>query len=347
MSSKKKTSTTTDDGFGFDVEAAGTADFIEPLIDYEDRKRKLELWLFMVSDAVFEAGNEGTDVYFAFDELQSEDPLLFDISIGFLGATLLLRLMIALAPLRQVLCNEKLKFKSGRRVWYVVGVLLSLVEPMSGSQLISYSIDDKAGGGWGEKNRIQKAHKLQNESRVMLRNSWAMVLVEDIPEFVIQMVYLYRSGGRIKNVPLFVVDIFLTVLHLLRVGTEIWFEMTHAKLIGKQVEIESSDTAGLTQLVAQRFERCHRICSVKLEGFSGQASKQVGQFAAFMVASSKSLGWMNLWDNKIGDGFGIKIAKELAQNSTLTFLGFVTAAAHVLLLRLVFFRHCHCLLGLS
>ena len=311
---------------GVDVEAAKPPVFI----DYQKEKLGMEMFLFRMDDAVFEISNEGTDVYFAFGELQSEDPLLFYVSMGFLGLSLLLRLMIALGPLRKV-WGGKLKFKPGRRIWYALGVLLSLIEPMSGTQLIGYALGDTDAGSWGNvtSDAAAEAKKLRSESVTMLRNSWAMVLVEDIPELVIQLLYLYRSGGQIKNVPLFVIDIFFTVLHLIRVGTEIWFERKYAKHIPNpdapdaKVEIKSSDTAELTELVTQMSTRCHRICSVKLQGFSGEASKQVGRFAAFMVKSSKSLGWMDITASKIGDGFGIEIATGLAQNTTLSFLRFV------------------------
>ena len=332
----KKRTTTTNAVYlpqldGVNIEAAKPPAFI----NYETEKRGMEMLLFRMDDAIFEIGNEGTDLYFAFDELQSEDPLLFYVSMGFLGLSLLLRLTIALGLLWKVRAG-KLKFKPNRWTWTwcAAGVLLSLIEPMSGTQLIAYAIGDSDAGAWDNatSDAAAKAKKLRSESETMLRNAWTMVLFEDVPELIIQLVYLYRTGGQIKNVPLFVIDIFFTVLHLLRLGTEVQFERKFAKHIPNPdspdatVKVGKSDTAGVTQLAKQQFDRCHQICSVELRDFSGAASKQVGQFAAFMVKYSKSLGYVNLSHSEVGDGFGVEVAKGLARNTTLTFLGFVFAA---------------------
>ena len=75
---------------------------VPKFIDYEEQKKRFSLLMLTLNDSFIELSNEGSDVYFAFDELRKKDTYLFYASMGFLGLSLLTRLIIALLPLIKV-----------------------------------------------------------------------------------------------------------------------------------------------------------------------------------------------------------------------------------------------------
>lgn len=313
--------------FGVDDAIKVKQELHPAFVDYKREKLRLERYLFLAADAAFEISNEATNIFFAVDELMKEDHLLFLISMGFLGVTLLLRLVIALLPLREVIAGTVKVKPAGGRLWFATGVLCSLVEPLSGNQLTMHALNDKAKGSMGkvDSDAAAESKKLRSESKTMLRNCLAMLVVEDIPEFIIQVVYLFRTGGRVQNVPLFVITVPLTVFHLIRICVTIWFELKYAPHIPDpdaphaKVEIQDGSIGKLQALVVNQTEWCHTVCSVSLLNFKGDGSQLVGDFSGYMVRHSKSLGWMKL-EAQVGDVFGMDIGHALAYNVTLTFL---------------------------
>eukprot|EP00039_Didymoeca_costata_P017345 m.321067 g.321067 ORF g.321067 m.321067 type:complete len:137 (+) comp16525_c0_seq1:190-600(+) len=104
---------------------------------YDSNKQRFKDKVLVCYDVLLEVGNEVSDIVFTAITLQEEDPVLFYISIAFLVLTLIVRLAIALRPL----FNSKWNIREGSYKWYWMGVLLSLLEPISGQWLIDKTID--------------------------------------------------------------------------------------------------------------------------------------------------------------------------------------------------------------
>eukprot|EP00037_Helgoeca_nana_P028584 m.336835 g.336835 ORF g.336835 m.336835 type:complete len:280 (+) comp27788_c1_seq1:289-1128(+) len=121
--------------------AAPTADRPDGEIehfDYDEAHQKLNNTVLAVFDVATELANEATDIAFTFTVLQSEAPDLFYASIAVLAMSMLIRLAIALRP--WFVPQEKFEgappIDPAKRRTYWWGVLVSLVEPLSGTEII-------------------------------------------------------------------------------------------------------------------------------------------------------------------------------------------------------------------
>lgn len=111
-------------------------DYPDPY-DYSKEYDKFNLKVLQFFDVCIELANESSDVAFTVLVLKEEAPELFWASCSILLLSLIVRLYLGLQARRE----PKIGFKTppidpNMRVQYWVGVLLSLVEPMSGLQII-------------------------------------------------------------------------------------------------------------------------------------------------------------------------------------------------------------------
>jgi len=199
-------------------------------------------------------------------------------------------------------------------------VIVSLIEPMMGTTFINKSLNDKGGGYYDSETETSSKFKRQREeSRGLMYNSVGMIVLEDIPELIIELAYLIRSGGNIENVPLFVITLLLSLWHFFRVVSEIWFEIKQREHIPDPNDPKSNITIvdghinEIEEHWKERYEICHEICDLNLAKFDNE--ELMNNFATFMVKHSRSLGKLDLENNKIVNIDNL--AKALETNKTL------------------------------
>eukprot|EP00937_MAST-01D_sp_MAST-1D-sp2_P001300 g1300.t1 len=191
-------------------------------------KQRREIWYGRVWDSLLEVFNKAGDIIFLTLNLTDAGMSdLFWASFAALAASLLLRVALCLAVRGRVDWSDVHK-----RRWFVGGILLSFVEPVVGSRVLKRSFTEKdASGGqkWDDQKGVyvdedRDAHAVRAQNNMMaarteMRNCLMMVVMEDVPELVVEMLYLARTGTSCRE-PLFVMTTLGTTFHMLRQVTE-------------------------------------------------------------------------------------------------------------------------------
>ena len=179
-------------------------------------------------DTLLELLNEIGDVLFLIFKLPAH-PVLFWWSFVALCGALLMRLAIALSFWPRV-------DKASKKGRYAAGVLVSLLEPMTGSRMVKRALrrhDEVAGEttwdyGKGmyvtaERQRDQRAVRAENDLLAAtneIRFVVVLVLVEDLQELAIQIIFLAWTEeldfGKLINDPLLLLTTFGTLAHMVR-----------------------------------------------------------------------------------------------------------------------------------
>ena len=147
---------------------------------------------------------------------------LFWTSFAALAVSLLLRLVLCWAVRGRVDWSTVRKWR-----WFVGGLLVSMIEPLVGSRLLKRSFTDKEasggktyvpGKGYVDDDRDPHAVRAQNDllaARQDMRNGFTMVLLEDVPQLAVEILYLTRTESNWKNT-LFIMTTLGTAFHMLR-----------------------------------------------------------------------------------------------------------------------------------
>ena len=105
---------------------------------------RFDEFTLLTYDVALELGNEVTDIIFGVVTLQQDDPILFFISMAFLALSLIARLVVALNPY----FGTETSIKRGYLSLYFVGVLVSLIEPLTGERIIDKTVSDDTVESW-------------------------------------------------------------------------------------------------------------------------------------------------------------------------------------------------------
>jgi len=89
---------------------------------------------------------------------------------------------------------------------------------MAGQRLLVTSLDTENSGP------LKRAAIAKKDSKAMRNIGILMLLLEDIPEFALDVAYIVINGGVISDPSLFTFTIVLSVLHIFRVIAEFSFE---------------------------------------------------------------------------------------------------------------------------
>ena len=170
-------------------------------------------------------------------------PDLFYASLTFLLISLIGRLVIGL--------NLWGRVKAGKRGQYFGALLVNMLEPNTGQMMLKVTLDDHETSGQvydhqqdkyveGNKDPVAvKAHNDWTAGHAEIRSILVMVLGEDIPEFVIELLYLYRKGKSVDLV--WWLSAVGTFLHLVLQLSELW--ITWQALPQAQQVMEGRDKA--------------------------------------------------------------------------------------------------------
>eukprot|EP00935_MAST-01C_sp_MAST-1C-sp1_P000479 g479.t1 len=180
-------------------------------------RRRAKIWA-----VILELFNEATDVAFLFELWSSWD--LFYASLTFMLITVLGRLLIGLSLWRRV--------EEGKQGQYLRALLVNLVEPNTGQTLLKATLEDHETSGqvWNTKLRKYVASD-KDPVAVMAHNDWTagwaeittiliMVFCEDIPEFIIELIFLTRKKGSVDLI--WWLSTVGTFLHLVLQLSELW-----------------------------------------------------------------------------------------------------------------------------
>ena len=194
-------------------------------------KQARQLMYGMAYDALLEMFNEGGDVSFLILNLLPDYEMadLFWASLSALMLSLLMRVVFCCLVRDRVDWSTSKKWR-----WWWYGTAMSLIEPNMGNRMMkkSFMEKDKSGGQtWDTQKRkyvdddrdpkaVRAANNLRNV-RLEMRTSLTLVLVEDVPELVIEILYLARSGSEATS-PLFIITALGTALHMIRQLKEAW-----------------------------------------------------------------------------------------------------------------------------
>jgi hypothetical protein len=184
-----------------------------------------------VYDAALEVSNLALDIVFLVRELWAHSLALFVASAVCLALSLLLRLGAGLQERAHVDWGD-----SGKGKLYAYGLLLSLIEPFWGGRLIkrSFKRSAKSGGQvWSaaagrmvNDDRDPLAVQAGNDAvatRAEVTTSLVLVLAEDVPGFVIQVLFLAltESSFTLRD-PILCLTLVTTLLHAWRQLSEAW-----------------------------------------------------------------------------------------------------------------------------
>eukprot|EP00039_Didymoeca_costata_P002572 m.61166 g.61166 ORF g.61166 m.61166 type:complete len:543 (-) comp11381_c0_seq2:210-1838(-) len=283
-------------------------------------------------DGVLEICNEASDLYFSFDELRNSDQILFFASLGFLGLSLVVRFVVAIRPLLLGLINTGFELdektnessydrRKDYRVLYFFGVLWSLIEPHTGQHIINTTLRETGESKYSaDKNKYAtNANKMKADAESMMYIGLALVLVEDVPEITIDIIYILRSGGNIGNVALFAFTLLFSILHLLRELSQFMFEMKHKKYIPRGRVVQTLQD--LDDFSKRRHEIVHDYCSLeitKITDIAAEAPKQdTAELAAYLMKQSKTLKFFSLHQTELGDKHISEIADSFQDNEIL------------------------------
>ena len=148
---------------------------------------------------------------------------LFWTSFAALAVSLLLRVILCWKVRGRVDWSTVRKWR-----WFVGGLLVSVIAPLVGSRLLKRSFTDKEAtgktvydaqkGAYVAVDRDPHAVRAQNNLLTAgqdMQNGITMVLLEDVPQLAVEVVYLTRTESNWSNA-LFIMTTLGTVFHMLR-----------------------------------------------------------------------------------------------------------------------------------
>jgi hypothetical protein len=271
--------------------------------DYDEWHQRLSNIVLSVFDVSTEVANEASDLAFTFAGLQGAAPDLFYASLTVLAASMLIRLAIALQPLFVPSANfsGNPPIDSTKRWTYWWGVLVSLIEPLSGAEIIhgsrkSFDTDEQIEAqvdlempNHDDSERSDRAVELRRvkynatfaQAVTRLRVTVVMLALEDVPELIIDLVFLFRVGGTVNDSTLFALTLSLTLLHMLRTRVELVFQLAFFKHIPLPLKIDKflNDDA-LDSLLSRCVRNPHKYSFVHLDHDSEKASAVVAHLLA-------------------------------------------------------------------
>lgn len=150
-------------------------------------------------------------------DLWTADPRLFYASLAFLLLTLFTRFVICLRFVPRL--------KEGNGAALVWGTLVYMVEPNAGIQHIEPLLNTQTQHKMVDERR-ELTHEIDRQlARSTLISSIVMILCEDLPELVIEMLYISvvaaKSGTDARFGPVFVISLLTTLIHTLRILYEV------------------------------------------------------------------------------------------------------------------------------
>eukprot|EP00937_MAST-01D_sp_MAST-1D-sp2_P007685 g7685.t1 len=167
-------------------------------------------------DSLLEIVNEFSDIIFLFFNLWGAENDLFWASLTALMLSFFVRIFNGWKVRHRVDWEDKKK-----RQRYYYGVVASLIEPLHGNRWIKKGFKDGDAGGWEGNQYVEDRdkHAVRAENDLLTataerNNGIALVLAEDVPEFVIEMFYLFRTGGSADA--FFIMTTIGTFLHMVR-----------------------------------------------------------------------------------------------------------------------------------
>ena len=265
-----------------------------PHVDYTEARNRFSATVLMVVDATLDLSNEATDVGFTFSEMQEKEPTLYYVSAIFLILSAIFRLGVALRPV--FVWSEKgvwsPPFKAGWKfkAMYVCSVLWSIVEPITGLLFIKYTLDDTVRkvkynqSDVADTESAKRALNTRSQAKSMLYVMFVMLFLEDIPEIVIDVIFAVRQRDYST---LFWVTLVLSVVHLARVLSELYFETTHIKHIPVPLRLKASDIA---KMLAEKASRCHKYCAITIDESCKDKLDEVVELVSKWIEKSATLG---------------------------------------------------------
>jgi hypothetical protein len=179
-------------------------------------RRRAQFWA-----AMLELFNEAGDIAFLFKLYKLSKLYLYYTSLSFLLLSLVGRLATSM------ILRSQHGVKKGKEGVFLMGMGVYLVEPNSGHEIMKRALQDKEQGGkvWdSSKGKFEastkdpvavQAHIDYSAGKAEIRSICIMVLGEDLPEFIIELIYLFVGGEEREEMDtVFWVSVVGTLLHM-------------------------------------------------------------------------------------------------------------------------------------
>jgi hypothetical protein len=179
-------------------------------------RRRAQFWATML-----ELFNEAGDILFLFKLYKLSKLYLYYTSLSFLLLSLVGRLATSM------ILRGQHGVKKGKEGVFLLGMRVYLVEPNSGHEIMKQALQDKEQGAmeWdgskGKKVAATKdpvavqAHIDYSAGKAEIRSIYIMVFGEDLPEFIIEVIYLFVGGEGWEEIDtVFWVSVVGTLLHM-------------------------------------------------------------------------------------------------------------------------------------
>jgi hypothetical protein len=179
-------------------------------------RRRAQFWATML-----ELFNEAGDILFLFKLYKLSKLYLYYTSLSFLLLSLVGRLVTSM------ILRSQHGVKKGKKGVFLLGMGIYLIEPNSGHEIMKRALQDKEGGGqvWdarkGKESASMKdpvavqAHIDYSAGKAEIRSICIMVFGEDLPEFIIEVIYLFAGGEGWEEIDtVFWVSVVGTLLHM-------------------------------------------------------------------------------------------------------------------------------------
>lgn len=304
------------------------------VITYKRKRKQFERIIFHAYDLFLEIANETSDIIFTIFTLYNANRTLFYASVAFLGASALCRLGIAFRPLLQ----PKVTIVKKKYLQYCFGVVVNILDPIAGQQIINDTIDetgDEQMGAFEIKDQewmgeqsitIPKIDlKEREDAQSMFRIGLVMIFLEDIPELIIDILFVLQAkdDNADDDQSLFVISVAFTVLHLIRVLFEVAFEMKYSQYIPEPLVIFKEEDATKLETAAERIDTkdsarfsINTLVAVQLS----EKKETISKLWTYTLQYSKTLTTLDLRFNDLGDVLVAPIVKALTAGSLATTL---------------------------
>jgi hypothetical protein len=179
-------------------------------------RRRAQFWATML-----ELFNEAGDIVFLFKLYKLSKLYLYYTSLSFLLLSVVGRLATSM------ILRSQHGVKKGKEGVFLLGMGVYLIEPNSGHEIMKRALQDKEQGGMVWDNSTLKevastkdpvavqAHIDYSAGKAEIRSICIMVFGEDLPEFIIEVIYLFVGGeGWEKIDTVFWVSVLGTLLHM-------------------------------------------------------------------------------------------------------------------------------------
>jgi hypothetical protein len=179
-------------------------------------RRRAQFWATML-----ELFNEAGDILFLFKLYKLSKLYLYYTSLSFLLLSLVGRLATSM------ILRSQHGVKKGKEAVFLLGMGVYLIEPNSGHEIMKRALQDKEQGGqvWDSskgkhvastKDPVAvQAHIDYSAGKAEIRSICIMVFGEDLPEFIIEVIYLFVGGEGWEEIDtVFWVSVVGTLLHM-------------------------------------------------------------------------------------------------------------------------------------